>query len=421
MSDIDTLLGLNAGPDTDMKALARNLRGERDMGRLFSLSTIPQVADLGGQYQKSATSAAKTGGTLSRARAAAAAKAEQDKSKAELAAEALQYDRRETTEQRDYDRAQLGEAAPFKHRLSGQTFMLQQADDGSYVTGSGDPVNISDFEPLGKGAAGGAGGIGGTGGAPAKIMKDVDQFGNNTLIIRDENGIRTVFADTQDPWDEAVAKDTGAARRARKTQQAGNDAWAASSSASRVKQLETVRKSRFDAFTEATNVQNAINALDDGAWTGPIVNKITPVLREATAKLVQAQSKIALTALGNYTFGSLSEAEAEWLKFTAINIDAGPRVIRATLVKRLKAMKLMDEANDYVQRELEANRTPDTNEALRIMKRDGFTFADPTNAEIDAEEAGTNIEAPEEFVNDPAMMKRWDALSVMQKRAYLSE
>jgi len=61
--NIDALLGLVSDPNTDTAALANQLRGRRDMGNFYSLSTIDQVAGYGKNLRDTALATADKTGT----------------------------------------------------------------------------------------------------------------------------------------------------------------------------------------------------------------------------------------------------------------------------------------------------------------------------------------------------------------------
>lgn len=94
------------------------------------------------------------------------------------------------------------------------------------------------------------------------------------------------------------------------------------------------------------NIDNAIQAIDDGAKTGPILSKL-PSVRAASIQLDNIRGKLGLDVLGSTTFGALSEAELAFALSTALPTNLGPQDLRKWLVqKRDVQTKLADYLQD---------------------------------------------------------------------------
>lgn len=86
------------------------------------------------------------------------------------------------------------------------------------------------------------------------------------------------------------------------------------------------------------NINDAINAIDQGADTGAVMSKL-PSITEASVTLDNVRGQMGLDIIGATTFGALSEGELQFALDTAIptNLDEGP--LREWLVRKGDAQK----------------------------------------------------------------------------------
>jgi hypothetical protein len=104
----------------------------------------------------------------------------------------------------------------------------------------------------------------------------------------------------------------------------------------------TASKEAYDSLQKVrkniSNVQTAIDALDNGAAAGAI-EKYFPDITTASASLSNAMNQLGLDVIGSVTFGALSEGEMKLAMETAVprNLD-GPQ-LREWLVSKKSAQE----------------------------------------------------------------------------------
>lgn len=408
MASIEALLGMNTGAAADLPALARQLRGQQDLGNLLSLSTIPGVAALGASERSGAESAARRGGVLSQAAAAAAENKRRYESQVGRDAEQLTYTRQEDAarraldaEQQDYDRGTLGEVETWLDGYGEKVFLQQRADgvmvdasDGNEVlfdsdwTRVPDPVAASDTRPL----------------------KDVDQFDNNIQTLQDKNGNwATVFSDTREPWDRDEALERSKGRLAQRQSSAAAKAFGGATGTSFITRADAAEKAYGRTDETIASYNQALGALDANAWTGELA-RLTPDFRAAARDLSQARGRLAMAAIENYTFGSLSEPEAEWLRDVSIEWGLPPDQLRRRLAYEKEKTARLQKVLLYRASELRAGREPDP-ERMRETMFGGNFMADDSR-----------------FLDSPYLAKPpkvstmlWDSLTVAQKKTVYAE
>lgn len=86
------------------------------------------------------------------------------------------------------------------------------------------------------------------------------------------------------------------------------------------------------------NIDKAIQAIDEGAQSGPLINRFTPTIRAQTKRLEQVRNLMALDVLNSATFGALSEKELEVVQQTAMP-DLPPKELREWLQLRREGMR----------------------------------------------------------------------------------
>jgi len=91
------------------------------------------------------------------------------------------------------------------------------------------------------------------------------------------------------------------------------------------------------------NIDKAIGALDDGAQSGPLINRFTPTIRAQTKRLEQVRNLMALDVLNSATFGALSEKELRIVQQTAMP-DIPPPELRKWLETRREGMRKLQKS-----------------------------------------------------------------------------
>lgn len=100
------------------------------------------------------------------------------------------------------------------------------------------------------------------------------------------------------------------------------------------------------ARSSLTAINDAIEAIDQGAQSGPIINRLAPTVRNSTIQLQNAGRRLGLDVISSVTFGALSEAEMNLAMETAMP-NLPPQELRQWLVNRREAQqKLSEELED---------------------------------------------------------------------------
>lgn len=92
------------------------------------------------------------------------------------------------------------------------------------------------------------------------------------------------------------------------------------------------------ARSSLTAINDAISALDEGARSGPIINRLTPTISNSTIQLQNAGRRLGLDVISSVTFGALSEAEMNIAMQTAMP-NLPPQELRKWLVDRRDAQE----------------------------------------------------------------------------------
>ena len=201
-----------------------------------------------------------------------------------------------------------------------------------------------------------------------------DQWGNDVQGSFDKftgGYTPTSFADGS-PWSEQE----GARRGGQISRQKGDIKHAEATGAGRVAGANASAE-RGDATSGSIReLDNAISAVRDGANTGPIANMM-PNFRDSAVKLQAAKDQLALFEIGKYTFGSLSEAEGNWLKDVVIPTRLDEDELLPWLENKREGLKRaldIEDKNEQLQR---AGFSPMTRtEKDAILYADGFQLQD---------------------------------------------
>jgi hypothetical protein len=200
-----------------------------------------------------------------------------------------------------------------------------------------------------------------------QTIKGKDPYGNDVVRLVDKWGEeepQISFADgtTYDP----VAAQTKGGTRAG---QAGAETGAKEAAKTDIKRQAELSGQSRDAMQTLNSIDQAINALKGGANTGPIAHRLYS-LRGPTLALENAQQRMGLTQIGAYTFGSLSEAEGEWLRQSEIPMDLNEDDLLGYMEHRKEATMRVLEANQYEKEALAAGEPVDQ-ELIRAILTDG--------------------------------------------------
>ena len=477
--NIDALLGLVSDPNTDTAALANQLRGQRDMGNFYGLSTIDQVAGYGKNLRDTALATAdKTGTRRTAAEKEAFNRLTAAEQKKYTRAYAARRDTREAFESARTHNWRVSESklkrareatqdAEALKKLTGPTqYHNPDSDDPQdvinvYKNAAGKPVDedgrplsldgLVQFSPSDEREAFESARTHNWRVSQAKrretreatqdaeaLKADLlaetalgapkayrDPQTNETVYVQFDSQGRAYDQGTQAPVDLSgmVEVQRGGYRSNRGERDAyGNkkhlidgeywlvgagpngenvpyslaasreiagdvaDADAAAAGGKKfsketgklvAQQMPAAIDHRGALRKQRASLGQALDALEGGAWSGTLINKFTPILREATSRLRNAQERLGLGEIGNYVFGSLSTAEGNWLKETSLDLNQKPEQLMSDVRHRIEVVDRMEDVSRYVMRELKKGKYPEQAEIDDILHAGGFTLHAP--------------------------------------------
>ena len=205
--------------------------------------------------------------------------------------------------------------------------------------------------------------------------KTIDPYGNQVVVVFDkqtsEETIATFGDGTKYTKEEAIRRGDEQVNQASKI--AGGKE-AAKLSEKRQAELIQGTKSRAKSLS---SVNQAIKALQNGASSGDIESNLPTWMvwnGNETIKLRNAKKKLGLEQIGEYTFGSLSEAEGLWVQESQIpNLDEEELLLY--MKNRREAMIRINEASEYEREALEAGEEIDTRLITEMLSRGGFDMS----------------------------------------------
>ena len=283
----------------------------------------------------------------------------------------------ETKRQEEYTQGQFGDHETVWKTDDNTPIQVAIADDGkSYINVHTSEVITEPFTTQNPHAKGGklyVTPVGGASAVPFVDGKGTDVYGNDIDYSYDRrDGERhPSYFRTGEKWTEKLAKKKGAQIAG----QAGSETLAKEESKTNIRLRSEAQAKLKSLYTLESQLNTSINALTDGAETGPIASRL-PSIRQSTIVLENMRDRMALTEIGSHTFGSLSNAEGQWLKSVSIPMNMNEDKLKPWLQHRLKGMQNVIEATKYENEMLEAGYVPDTNEIQRILHSDGYKFED---------------------------------------------
>jgi len=385
MADIETLLGLNAGSGADMQALAAKLRGQQKLGDFLALSTIPQAAQMGSGERRAALGSARAGGRLVQAQQARDEQARRFDTGQERLDERQQYregrdrvlDQRYAAEQ-EYTRGKLGEAEVWKDPATGDLRTVQQRDDGTYqdMGGSGEPVDLSGWEPIPKRSSRGMGGYK-TGvvkieGVP--VMYSADRAGRD---IQYQLPGSSEWVGSEDEVRAALDE-----RGARETAAAGDMAVAEATGKRLPARIDALTEARAPLRLTEDLYSGAIEQIKYDANTGPVASMLWSA-RGPTKALYNIQEQLGLAINQTAKLTPLSDPDREMLLRTAIPDGIDESSLIYWLAHKRESWRRAQEVNEFrLERLRETREEPTQAEIDAIAKRDDFSFATPPATEL---------------------------------------
>jgi hypothetical protein len=177
-------------------------------------------------------------------------------------------------------------------------------------------------------------------GGAVYYMKD------GSIIVRDVSGNQLTGQDAQDYVRAAQAYGADLERSIYASRETGRletqaDLGAAAEGAKASGGLTIERG--FEAYDQAVKageslsiIDDAINAIDQGAQSGVVYNML-PNVTQASASLENAMNRMGLNVISSVTFGALSEGEMRLAMETAVPQNLAPADLRAWLVAKRDA------------------------------------------------------------------------------------
>jgi hypothetical protein len=132
----------------------------------------------------------------------------------------------------------------------------------------------------------------------------------------------------------------------------------------------------------------ALDAMEEGAKTGYIEgNKWSPTVAGASIMLQNVQDQLGLEKIGEYTFGSLSEAEGQWVRDSSIPKTLDEDQIVPFLRHKYESQKRAIQAEKFeLLYRKENGESPPRKYIDQILKRDGFEFGKEKSWDKEEEE-----------------------------------
>ena len=134
-----------------------------------------------------------------------------------------------------------------------------------------------------------------------------------------------------------------------KVQQRQAEKFAELTGSSRAKAIDSGIEKISKIDVGLSNIDAAIQAINDGAGTGAIERRF-PSIKAASVALDNIQGKMALDVIGAVTFGALSQGELDLAREVALptGLEA-PELIQYLNDKKVAQKKLRDYYNDQIQ------------------------------------------------------------------------
>jgi hypothetical protein len=121
----------------------------------------------------------------------------------------------------------------------------------------------------------------------------------------------------------------------------------------------------------------AIQAVASGANTGPFAGRM-PSFTDASVWLDNIQQELGLAKISQYTFGSLSQAEGEWVRESSIPQNMDEKYLSEFLMRKAEGAKRMLNARRFERAYREKfGERPKDSDVDAILYEGGFTYGVP--------------------------------------------
>ena len=200
--------------------------------------------------------------------------------------------------------------------------------------------------------------------------KTKDAYGNDVITVFDKQTSteKTPSFGDGTPYSADEAKKRGGRRATQK----GDEAYATAGSKYSVSRQGELMEANKDNNKTLNSIDQAINALKSGAGSGWLESKL-PSLRASSIALDNARENLALTQIGQFTFGSLSEAEGNWLRGSVMPHLDEDELLPYMEHRKEATMRVM-EASEYEREALAAGEKVDEALINQILRDGGFNL-----------------------------------------------
>ena len=166
------------------------------------------------------------------------------------------------------------------------------------------------------------------------------------------------------PYTEEEAKRRGQV----KAGQEGLESQEKAQGTADVARAEEAAAAQQNARAALSAYQNALDALAEGANTGPIAQYM-PSIKPASVKLDNVKQALGLVNLSQNTFGSLSEKEGEWVRDVAIPTGLPEDELQVWIENKMDAIRRAMQMDRYIEDMARAGKEVDQ-KVLDAMRGD---------------------------------------------------
>jgi len=171
--------------------------------------------------------------------------------------------------------------------------------------------------------------------------------------------------------------------------------------------------------TDLGAYQDILDALDDGANTGPLIS-LLPTTTAATALLESAANKLGLGVVSSVTFGALSKGELDLALRTPINAQLPPDELREQVASVMAAKKkLRDDMYEKAYRLASGEeKYSDYIKSLRVSPEGLSKEAREVVSTQQPTQAGTQKPSPPPGFTQQMWDQYWSAMTEEQRRQF---
>ncbi len=223
----------------------------------------------------------------------------------------------------------------------------------------------------------------GAGGTGRDYVTKIDDGRGNEVLMRvnpyDPNSVPQFMLpgeDGKNSWTEDKAAAFAAVRAETEATKAGKVKGAEALAANNVARMQEIEDGLNGMERTAVLYGQAMDAMLEGAKTGYIEgNKWSPTISSASIILQNVQDQLGLEKIGEYTFGSLSEAEGQWVRDSSIPKTLSEEQIIPWIQHKYESQMRAIQAEKFeLKYRRKYHESPRREYIDQILKRDGFEF-----------------------------------------------